>query len=116
MGRTTEDSCRGKRFLFCKGFGQTLGSTQPCIEWVPEVERLGCEVDHSPPFSADVNKWCHTSTHPYAFVVHRDNFTLLYFSFISSLEIFKFPVFGLWNYFALLFTHAVMFFVVFEDL
>jgi hypothetical protein len=25
-------------------------------------------------------------------------------------------VFGLWNYFALLFTHAVMFFVVFEDL
>jgi hypothetical protein len=37
--------------------------------YFPEVKRLGREVDHSPPTSADVKKmWIYTSTPPYAFM------------------------------------------------
>jgi hypothetical protein len=50
-----------------------LGPTQPPIQWVPralspEIQRLGREVDHSPPTSAEVKKsWVYTSTSPYVF-------------------------------------------------
>jgi hypothetical protein len=45
--------------IFSKLSGRALWFTQ----WVPEVKRLGCEVYHSPPTSAGVNKmWVHTST------------------------------------------------------
>jgi hypothetical protein len=44
------------------------GPTQPPIQWIPGalslgVERPGCEADHSPPSSAEVqNSWRYTST------------------------------------------------------
>jgi hypothetical protein len=53
---------------------QTLGSTQPPVQWVLEalssgVKRQGHEADHSPPASAEVKKmWIYTSTPPYAFM------------------------------------------------
>jgi hypothetical protein len=34
----------------------TLGPIQPPIQWVPGVKWQGCEVDHSPPFNAEVMK------------------------------------------------------------
>jgi hypothetical protein len=46
----------------------SLRSTQPPVQWVtgalsPGVKRLGREVDHSPPTSAEVKKmWIYTST------------------------------------------------------
>jgi hypothetical protein len=50
-----------------------LVPTQPPIQWTQGAlslgaKRLGREVDHSPPASAEVRKiWIYTSTHPYAF-------------------------------------------------
>jgi len=41
-----------------------LGPTQTINEWVPGVERLGHEVDHSVPSSAEVkNAWSYICTH-----------------------------------------------------
>jgi hypothetical protein len=60
---------RVKNFLFSKSSRPALGSTQPPIQWVPGVKRLGREVDHSPPTSAEVKKmWTYTSTPTYAFM------------------------------------------------
>jgi hypothetical protein len=62
---------------FCVGVGvpvglrtsrPALGSTQPPIQWVlvalsPGVKQPGCEVDYSPPTSAEVKKmWIYIST------------------------------------------------------
>jgi hypothetical protein len=64
-----------KIFLFFMSSRPALGSTQPPIQWVPEALSLGvkwrgCEVDHSPPASAEVKKmWIYTSPPPYAFMV-----------------------------------------------
>jgi hypothetical protein len=50
------------------------------IQWVPEalsvgVKWLECEADHSLPTSVDFKKmWVYTSTPPYVFIKHRDNF------------------------------------------
>jgi hypothetical protein len=59
-----------------------LGSTQPPIEWVPEilclgVKWLGLESDSSLPSSAEVkNVWSYTDTpHLRLQLKHRDNFT-----------------------------------------
>jgi len=60
-------------FLFTTASRPALGPTQPPIQWVPGVNRSGCEADHSPPFSAEVkNVLCYTSTppvHPYGAVL-----------------------------------------------
>jgi len=45
------------------------GHTQPSIQWIPRalslgVKRLGREVDHSSPSTAEVNAWNYTSTPP----------------------------------------------------
>jgi hypothetical protein len=61
-------------FLFSKSSRPALRSTQPPIQWVPgalspRVKRPGCEVDHSPPTTAEVKKmWIYTSAPmlPYA--------------------------------------------------
>jgi hypothetical protein len=45
---------RGEIFLLSTSSKPVLGPTQPPIEWVPVVERLGCLADHSPPSSAEV--------------------------------------------------------------
>jgi hypothetical protein len=43
----------------------------------PGVKRPGREANHSQPASAEVKKiWIYTSTLPYAFIKHRDNFYL----------------------------------------
>jgi hypothetical protein len=47
---------RVKNFLSSKSSKPALGSTQPRIQWVPEVKRPGREADHSPPASSDVKK------------------------------------------------------------
>jgi hypothetical protein len=63
-----------------------LGPTQSSIQWVPgalssEVKRLVCEVDHSPPTSAEVKKtWIHLLSHTPSWrsaqlVKHRGKFT-----------------------------------------
>jgi hypothetical protein len=81
-------------FLFTAVSRTALGSTQPPIQWVLGtlslgVKRLGREVDHSLPSSAEVkNVWSYTSTPQYVFmawclVKHRDNLT-----FTSSNELF----------------------------
>jgi hypothetical protein len=46
----------------------------------PDVKRSGCEADHTPPSSAEVNVQSYTSTPQYAFmtwylVCHTDEFT-----------------------------------------
>jgi hypothetical protein len=54
---------RDKNFLFSKSSRPALGSTQPPIQWVPEVKRPGREADHSPPANAEVKRnWMYTST------------------------------------------------------
>jgi hypothetical protein len=74
-------------FLFTTASRTALESTQLPIQLVPGalslgVKRPGREVDHSPPFSAEVkNAWNYNSTPQYVFmtwcfVKHRDNFTL----------------------------------------
>jgi hypothetical protein len=65
---------RVKKFLFSLASRQTLGSTQPHIQWVlaalsPEIKQPVREADHSPPTSTEVKKmWIYTSTPPYAFM------------------------------------------------
>jgi hypothetical protein len=50
----------GKRFSLLQNV-----QTQPPIQWVPRVKRLGCEIDRSPPSSAEVkNEWGYTHTPP----------------------------------------------------
>jgi hypothetical protein len=45
-------------------FRPILGPTQPHIQWVPGIKRLGPEADHSPPCSAEVRRGgAITSTH-----------------------------------------------------
>jgi hypothetical protein len=52
-------------FLFITMSRMALGPTQSPIQWVLGVKQLGCEVDHSPPSSAEVkNAWSYTSTPP----------------------------------------------------
>jgi hypothetical protein len=59
---------RGLEFFSSPPRPAALGLTQPPIQWVPAalslgVKRLGREVDHSPPPSAEVkNAWSYTST------------------------------------------------------
>jgi hypothetical protein len=71
---TEFESGRVKNFLFSTSSRPALGSTQPPTQWVPGalfpgVKRLGREVDHSPPTSAEIKKmWIYTSTPPYAFM------------------------------------------------
>jgi hypothetical protein len=49
---------------------QRLGPIESPIQWVPGalspgIKRLGCEVDHSPPTSAEVKKtWIYIYNHP----------------------------------------------------
>jgi hypothetical protein len=78
------DSRRGLGiFLFTTASRTAPGPTQHPIQWVPGVlflgvKRPGREVDHSPPYSAEVkNAWKYTSIPQYVFmawclVKHRD--------------------------------------------
>jgi hypothetical protein len=48
-------------FFFTTASRKVLGPTQSPIQWVPGalslgVKQLGCEADHSPPFSAEVKE------------------------------------------------------------
>jgi hypothetical protein len=48
-------------FLFTTVSRTALGPTQPLIQWVLGalslgVKQLGCEADHSPPYSAEVKE------------------------------------------------------------
>jgi hypothetical protein len=61
-----------------------LGPTQSPIQWLMGalslgIKRLGREVDHSPPSSAEIkNEWSYTYTSPYVLwclIKLRDNFT-----------------------------------------
>jgi hypothetical protein len=91
---------RFKNFLLSTSARLALASTQPPIQWVPEVKRPGREADHSTPSSALFKKMrIYTSTPPYAFTVkclikHRDNFTLhitkTFFSFLGPILILSF--------------------------
>jgi hypothetical protein len=56
-GWTVEVRSReGKEIFLCyTAFRQALGPTQPPIQWVPEVKRLGREAEHSPPSSDEVD-------------------------------------------------------------
>jgi len=57
-------------FLFTIASRMAVGLTQPPIQWVPgalslEVKWPGCEDEHSPPSSAEVqNAWSYISTPP----------------------------------------------------
>jgi hypothetical protein len=86
VGHWISNPGRGKRFLFsAKRPDMLLGPPSPPCNgyWaiLPGVNRLGHEVDHSLPSSAEVrNEWSCTSSCPTCFhVVDRD-------SFISTLE------------------------------
>jgi hypothetical protein len=63
----------GKNFHFSMSRA-ALGHTQLPIQWVLGalslgVKQLGCEIDHTPPASAKVQKtWVYTSTPPYVFM------------------------------------------------
>jgi hypothetical protein len=75
-------------FLFTTASRTALGPTQPPIQWVQGalslgVKLAGCEVDHSPPSSAEVKEWVelylHSPNTPLwrgAQLKHRDNFIL----------------------------------------
>jgi hypothetical protein len=63
MGYRLDNQCLipdgQEMFLFYIILVPALGLTQPPVEWVPEdiflaVKQPGCEVDHSPPSSAEV--------------------------------------------------------------
>jgi hypothetical protein len=62
-------------FLFATMSRPALGPTQLPIHWVPGALTLGlkwpgCDVDHSPPSSAEANNvWNYTSTPRYIFMV-----------------------------------------------
>jgi hypothetical protein len=64
-----------KNFHFSTPFRLALETTQLMIQWVQGalslgVQQLGCEIDHSPPASAEVQKtWVQTSTPTYVFMV-----------------------------------------------
>jgi hypothetical protein len=55
-------------FFFATASRETLGPTQPLIQWVPApvtpgVKRPAREVEHSPSSSAEIkNPWSYTST------------------------------------------------------
>jgi hypothetical protein len=56
-------------FLFTSASRTALGPTQHPIQWVPGalsmgVKRSGCEADHSPPFSAEVEEWVKSPWYP----------------------------------------------------
>ena len=51
-----------------------------------EVRRPGCKVDHSPQFSAEVNKWSYTSTTQYVHQHFTVIFTVTYSSSSTSLS------------------------------
>jgi hypothetical protein len=60
-GRPGFGSQQWKIFLISTASRPTLGPTQPPIQWIPEnlslgIKRQGCEADHSPPSSAEVEK------------------------------------------------------------
>jgi hypothetical protein len=58
-----------KNFHISMSSRPALGSTQPPIQWVSRVKRLGCEADHSLTTSAEVKKTCvYTSTSSYTFM------------------------------------------------
>jgi len=67
---------RGKEgiLLFIAMYRLALGLTQSPIHWVlgalsPGLNQLGCEANHSPPYSTEVkNTWRYTSTPPYIFM------------------------------------------------
>ena len=47
-----------KMFPFTKTSRLALGPTKPPIQLVPELKRLGLEVNYSPPYDAEVrNEW-----------------------------------------------------------
>jgi hypothetical protein len=84
-GRPGFNSWQGdETFLFATTTRPALGPTQTPIQWVlgapsPGVKWIGCETDHSPPYSVEVkNEWSYTST-PHVFMVWylistKDNF------------------------------------------
>jgi hypothetical protein len=86
------NSDSGKQFfLFSTTSRLAVGTTQPLVQWVPGffpvgVKLLECDVNHSPPSSAEVkNVWTHTSTPPTCLhVVDRENF-YFYFNLLSIL-------------------------------
>jgi hypothetical protein len=47
-------SSRQEQEIFFTASRPTLGPTQPPIQWLPGVKRLGREADHSPPSSTEV--------------------------------------------------------------
>jgi hypothetical protein len=71
------DSRRGQwwHFFFATASSPVLGPTQPPIQWVPRINRLGHEDDHSLPSSAKVkNAWSYTSQYmPMAsFIINQE--------------------------------------------
>jgi len=53
-------------FLYSKTSRQTVGSTQPPIQWVQRTPSLANEANHSPPSSTEVkNNWRCTSIRPF---------------------------------------------------
>jgi hypothetical protein len=65
---------RQENFPFATASRLTVGPIQPSIKWVPgalspEVRQPGCEADHPPPSSAEVNVWSYTSTPPHFLMV-----------------------------------------------
>jgi hypothetical protein len=84
----------GRRIRFPVGQAtastQAVGPTEPSIKWTGEWSGRGCQSDHSPPSSVEVNNaWSYTSTPPYVFmtwclVKHKNNFMFhLYLCFIA---------------------------------
>jgi hypothetical protein len=56
-------------YLFPKRFSPAQGPTPPPIKWIqgslsPEVMRLGCKADHSPPSSVQVKYECTSTSTP----------------------------------------------------
>jgi hypothetical protein len=73
----------------------SLGTARPPIQWVlgalsQRVKRPRCEVDHSPPYSAEFNnEWRYTSAPPYAFMVYTlTTLILLYPSTLANVFFF----------------------------
>jgi hypothetical protein len=90
---------RAGLFLFATTSRPVLGPAQPPVQWIlgaftPRVKRAGGEANHSSPYSAKVKNACsHTAAPPYVLtawflVKPRDNFTLPYLTFTSSMDNF----------------------------